>query len=69
MNLTKSQLKQIIKEEMEQVKEGGRFEWEPGYQGEGEDARAEWLVDRVGELFRRISELEKYLDLEWRDGA
>jgi len=65
MKLTKSKLKQIIKEELSNISANTENIEEGAYAGE-EDPRTEWLVDRVGELFRRITELEKQIGVEWK---
>ena len=62
MKLTKSKLKQIIKEELEQ-------EWSaPDPQVEAA-SKIEWLEERVGELFERIVGLEQEAGIEWRGGG
>jgi len=60
MKLTKSRLTQIIKEELanaENIEEG---------HGPGEEYLDKWLVQRVGELFRRITALEKQVGVQWK---
>ena len=47
MKLTKSKLKQIIKEELSNISANTENIEEGAYAGE-EDPRTEWLVDRVG---------------------
>ena len=60
MKLTKSKLKQIIKEELANTPEKTKNLEEGAYTGD-EDPRTEWLVDRVGELFKRITRLENQI--------
>jgi len=68
MKLTKSKLKQIIKEELSKNSASAENIEEafPGAHAGPDDARTEWLVERVGELFRRITELEKEIGVEWK---
>ena len=68
MNITKSKLKQIIKEELSKISASAENIEEafPGSHAGTDDARTEWLVERVGELFRRITELEKEIGVEWK---
>ena len=64
MKLTKLKLKELIKEELSYGTEESESLEEGAYAGE-EDPRTEWLVERVGELFRRVTELEKQIGVDW----
>ena len=65
MKLTKSRLKHMIKEELTNISANTENIEERSHAND-EDRRAEWLVDRVGELFRRITKLEKQIGVEWK---
>tara|TARA_R110000824_G_scaffold41357_3_gene123085 strand:+ start:2827 stop:3078 length:252 start_codon:yes stop_codon:yes gene_type:complete len=79
MKLTKERLKTIIQEEINTVNEGIPIEEAFGSKlrqiqtGQlSKDPYKEqitWLVNKVGELFSRITELEKEVGVEWRPGS
>jgi len=60
MKLTKIKLKELIQEELKNVKEdiGSHDRQEQHVQRE--------LTQRISELFQRITELEKVVGVEWR---
>lgn len=81
MKITKAALQELIHEELsnisvsteniEEVDQGRAAGWEhpalPGRETEKE-AKIEWLIERIGELFKRLTELEKQIGVEWRGG-